>query len=295
MYKTVLSVLTRSRQHEKNNKNITQRTCNYISYRAVYSILDFYYRLGGDRIGGTMARRKKYDYTPIPQRKTVKVKEDLTADVYRGSYSVDELQRMRRALAKRANQRIVRLERGESKVTGEKWNIFGAVTEVYDYLNRQKEGRTRFRETAKALTDSQALKREITVLQGFLGRKSSLVSGMKEIEEKRISSFESGKWGTKWKKTGIPNKPLHFTSNKEFYDFLNSETFNGLVSAGFTSEQLVELYDSARVRLGEEAEADAVSNAMADALEEYRNKGNASLKDLRKKMNAIKIKGSGNK
>ena len=55
------------------------------------------------------------------------------------------------------------------------------------------------------------------------------------------------------------------------------------------------MYDSARVRLGEEAEADAVSNAMADALEEYRNKGNASLKDLRKKMNSIKIKGSGNK
>ena len=242
-----------------------------------------------------MAKRKNYDYTPIPQRKTVKVKEDLTADVYRGSYSLDELQRMRRALAKRANQRIVRLERAESKVTGEKFNTFGSVTEVYDYLNRQKEGRKRFRETKNAMTDSQELKREITVLQGFLGRKSSLVSGMREIEEKRLSSFETGKWGTKWKKTGIPNNPLHFTSNKEFYDFINSETFKGLVSTGFTSEQIVEQYDSARVMLGEEAEADAVSNAMADALEEYRNKGNASLKDLRKKMKSIKIKGSGNK
>ena len=242
-----------------------------------------------------MARRKKYNYTPIPQRKTVKVKEDLTADVYRGSYSVDELQRMRLALAKRANQRIVRLERGESKVTGEKWNTFGAVTEVYDYLNRQKEGRTRFRETKSAITDTQKLKREITILQGFLGRKTSLVSGMQEIEQKRISTFESGKWGTKWKKKGIPNKPLHFASNKEFYNFLNSETFKGLVSSGFTSEQLVEQYDSARLRLGEEAEADVVSNAMAAALEEYRSKGNASLKDLRKKMKSIKIKGSGNK
>lgn len=241
-----------------------------------------------------MAKRKKYDYTPIKQQKTVKVKEDLTADVYRGSYSLDELQRIRRTLAKRANQRIVRLERAESKVTGEKWNTFGAVTEVYDYLNRQKSGRTRFRETTQAFTDPQALKREITVLQGFLGRKSSLVSGMREIEQKRISSFETGKWGMKWKKTGIPNKPLHFTSNKEFYDFLNSETFKGLVSTGFTSEQIVELYDSARVRLGEE-EDNAVSNAMSDALDEYRNKGNASLKDLRRKMNAIKIKGSASK
>lgn len=239
-----------------------------------------------------MARRKIY--TPIPQRKTVKVKEDLTADVYRGSYSLDELQRMRRALAKRANQRIVRLERGSSKVTGEKWNTFGAVTDVYDYLNKQKEGRTRFRETAKALTDSQSLKREITVLQGFLGRKTSLVSGMQEIENKRIATFESGKWGTKWKKRGVVNRPLHFASNKEFYDFLNSETFKGLVSTGFTSEQLIELYDSARVRLGEDTESDIVTDAMADALEEYRSRGNASLKDLRKKMKAIKIKGSGN-
>lgn len=242
-----------------------------------------------------MAKRKSYKYTPIPQRKTVKNKEDLTADVYRGSYSMDELQRMRRALAKRANQRIVRLERGESKVTGEKWNTFGAVTDVYDYLQRQKEGRTRFRETKNAMTDTQALKREITVLQGFLGRKSSLVSGMQEIEDKRINTFETGKWGIKWKKKGIPNKPLHFASNKEFYDFMNSETFKGLMSSGFTSEQLVELYDSARVRLGEQAEADTVSNAMADALVEYREKGNASLKDLRKKMRSIKIKGSGNK
>ena len=242
-----------------------------------------------------MAKRKNYNNTPIPQRKTVKVKEDLTADVYRGSYSLDELQRMRRALAKRANQRIVRLERGASEVTGEKWNTFGAVTEVYDYLNRQKEGRTRFRESAKSFSDPQALKREITVLQGFLGRKSSLVSGMKEIEQKRISSFESGKWGTKWKKTGIPNRPLHFTGNKEFYDFLNSETYKGLVSTGFTSEQIVELYDSARVKIGGDVEEDVVSNAMSDALEEYRSKGNASLKDLRKKMNSIKIKGSGNR
>lgn len=238
--------------------------------------------------------RKKYNYTPIKQHKTVKNKDDLTADVYRGNYSMDELQRMRRALAKRANQRIVRLERGSSKVTGEKWNTFGAVIDAYNYLNKQKEGRTRFRETKNSLTDRQALKREITVLQGFLGRKSSLVSGMQEIEKKRMTTFESGKWGTKWKRTGVPNRPLHFASNKEFYDFLNSETFKGLVSSGFTSEQLIELYDSTRTRLGDQAEAEIVSNAMSAALEEYRNKGNASLKDLCKKINAIKIKGSNN-
>lgn len=238
-----------------------------------------------------MAKRKRYEHTPIHQRNSVKNKEDLTADVYRSSYTLHELQRMRRSLAKRANQRILRLERTSSKITGEKWNTFGAVLDVYEYLNRQKEGRTRFRETKSALTDTQALKREITVLQGFLGRKSSLVSGMKEIEQKRVSTFETGKWGSKWKKTGVPNKPLHFGNTKEFYDFLNSETFSSLVSTGFTSEQLVELYDSARVRV----EDKVVTDAMVAALETYRKRGKASLKDLRKRMNSIKIKGSSNK
>lgn len=248
-----------------------------------------------------MARRKNFNQTPIKQAKTVKVKEDLTADVYRGSYSIYDLQRMRRALAKRANQRIVRLEKNASKVTGEKFNTFGAVLEVYNYLKNQKDGRKRFREQLNSMTDSNALKREITVLQGFLGRKSSLVSGMRDIEKKRINTFESGKWGTKWKKTGIPNTPLHFASNKEFYDFLNSETFKGLVNSGFTSEQIIEQYDSARVKLGKQKNADMptdtdiVADAMAAALEEYRQKGNASLKDLRKKMNSIKLKGSSNK
>lgn len=242
-----------------------------------------------------MAKRKNYKQTPIPQSKTVKNKEDLTADVYRGNYSFDELQRMRRTLAKRANQRMVRLEREKSPVTGESYKTYGAITEAYFYLNKQKEGRRRFREQLNAFTDIETIRREITALQGFLGRKTSLVSGHRDIERKRLETFGTGKWGTKWKKTGIPNRPLHFANNKEFYDFLNSETFKGLVSTGFTSEQLVELYDSARVSLGEEAETDLIANAMATALDEYRSKGNASLKDLRKKMNSIKIKGSGNK
>lgn len=248
-----------------------------------------------------MARRKIYNNEPIKQAPTVKVKEDLTADVYRGSYSLDELKRIRRALAKRANQRMVRLERAESKVTGEKYDTYGAIMDAYDYLNKQKEGRTRFRETLNAVTDANKLRREITVLQGFLGRKTSLVSGHREIENKRINTFGTGKWGTKYKKTGIPNTPLHFASNKEFYDFLNSETFKGLVRSGFTSEQIVELYDSARVKLGKSKGAEElddnkiVVDAMAQALDDYRAKGNANLKDLRRRLNSKKLKGSSNK
>lgn len=214
-------------------------------------------------------------------------KDYMTGDIYRGSYSLSELQQMRRALAKRANQRIVRLERAKSKVTGERYNTFGAIVDVMDYL--QRKNRSRFSEQLNTTADTQALRREITVLRTFLERPTSTVKGMREIERKRLKSFESGKWGT-YNRTGIPNKPIKFATNKEFYDFLNSETFKGLISSGFTSEQIVELYDTARQHVDDTE----VVEAMAQALEAYREQGNANLKDLKKRMNAKTLKGSGN-
>lgn len=241
--------------------------------------------------------RKKYTSEPIKQQKTVKNKEYLTMDVYRGSQSLAELQKIRRTLSKRANQRILRLERNSSKITNEQYNTFGGVTDVYHYLDTQDEGKRRFTERLNAITDSAKLKREITVLQGFLGRKTSLVSGMREIEKKRMSTFETGKWGTSWKNNKVPNRQIHFASNKEFYDFLNSETFKGLVSSGFTSEQIIEIYDNTRVKVdtGAKGQEDITAQAMVQALKDYREKGNASLKDLRKRMNSVKLKGSYNK
>lgn len=231
--------------------------------------------------------RKKYKSESIKQDKKVKIKEDMTADVYRDSYTIAELQRMRRALAKRANQRILRLERGRSSVTGEKWNTFGAVIDAYDYLNK-KYNKTRFSENVKALTDVNALRREITVLQGFLGRKSSTVAGMIDIERKRMTTFEKGHWGVKWRRDKIPNKPIKFASTKEFYDFMNSQTFKGLVSSGFTSEQLIDLYDSARTASSEQSD-DKVVEEMTKALDEYRNEGGASLKDLKERLKAVTL------
>ena len=211
----------------------------------------------------------------------------MTGDVYRGNYSLSDLQQMRKALAKRANQRIVRLERAKSLVTGERYNTFGAIVDAMEYL--QRRNRSRFSEQLKTTTDTNALRREVTVLRAFLERPTSTVKGMRDIERMRIETFESGKWGT-YKKTGIRNKPIKFASTKEFYDFLNSQTFKGLIASGFTSEQIVDIYDSAR----EKAEDDTVVKEFENALKEYREQGNANLKDLKKRMNAKTLKGSGN-
>lgn len=205
--------------------------------------------------------RKKYITPSIPQAKTVKKPEYRTLDVYAGSHSVEELQEIRRVLAKQANQRIVRLERAESKITGERFSTFGAVTDVYDYLGNK--GRRRFSESKTGVKRSDELRREITVLQGFLGRKSSTVKGMREIENKRIKTFK--------------NKGIKFSNTKEFYEFLNSQTFKNLVTSGFTSEQIVEAYDSAR----EKQTDDEVVKKMSKALDEYRQgEKKVSIKNL---------------
>ena len=198
-----------------------------------------------------MARgRKKYIAPAIAQLKTVKKPEYRTMDVYTGGHSVGELQEIRRVLAKQANQRILRLERAKSGITGERYNTFGAVIDVYDYL--ENKGRRRFSESKAAIKQSNELRHEITVLQGFLGRKSSTVKGIREIENKRLRTFS--------------NKGIKFASTREFYEFLNSQTFLGLVASGYTSEQIVETYDMVR----EKEDDYKVVEKMAKALEEFR-------------------------
>lgn len=194
---------------------------------------------------------------------------------------------MRTKLAKRANQRIVRLERTSSKVTGESFSAFGAITDAYEYLERQQSGRKRFSENKGFLDDINALRREVTVLQGFLGRKTSLVTGMRDIEKRRIETFQSGKWGTLYKFTGSERKALEFSSTKEFYDFLNSSTYRGLIKAGFTSEQMVEAYDNAR-ELHDGMDEEVIA-AMEKALQDYRNGQSLSLKDLKERLGMRKV------
>lgn len=166
--------------------------------------------------------------------------DDLTkTDVY-GSISTAELREIRRTLAKRANQRMVRLGKATSEITGEKYDEFGAVTKVKDYLERY--GRTRFTESLTGETKEysamsrERLQREIVVLQGFLNAKTSSVAGQRRAEEKRVATFSAHGLG-------------RIARNKEFYDFLNSNSYNTLKKFGggngLVSEQIQDLYQRA--------------------------------------------------
>lgn len=186
-------------------------------------------------------RRSKYiNPANVKQAKAVKNPEYLSIDPYRDGLSASELEKVRMTLAKRANQRLVRLERSQSGVTGESYSEYGAAQLAYEYLRTtNKSGKLRYRESPMTDGDINQIRRDIVSMQTFLASQSSTVQGQKAIERKRIETFEK--------------KGIRFANNKEFYDFLNSETFKSMKASGYSSEQIVEIYDMAREK-GDNAE-----------------------------------------
>ena len=178
--------------------------------------------------------------------------------------SVRELAAERRKLAKRANQRLVRLERSSSSITGESYHA-GAYDIALEYL--REIGRTkRFsesinytktidEETGETAYNMYRLKREIMELDTFLHSKTSTVSGNKKAEKKRIETFTSPEYGLSAK----------VVASKGFYDFLQSEAYDYFVKNSFTSEQLMDVYNAYRV-------AGASQNEIRNAIDKYKSK-----------------------
>lgn len=166
---------------------------------------------------------------------------------YAAGVTVEELQQVRRQLSKVMNQRMKRLEDATSPVTGKKYT-YGSYDIMQDYL--KKEGRTgkaeglRFSETLSAGGKSKAqLQKEIRILQGFEDMPSSRVAGQRAIEKKRIETFTS----PDPKKTERGALSEQTVTDKDFYDFLNSNTFEEL-SRSISSDIIVEEYDKASDR-----------------------------------------------
>lgn len=189
-------------------------------------------------------------------------------NVWQSSYTIDELQQMRRKLAKRANQRIVRLSRNKSIVTGEAYDSYGAVDLVYDYLRKQKDGKgglLRFSERQHVDMDKKALKKEISEIQNFLNAKTSTVKGQKKAETLRLEAFESG--------------GVSIATNKEFYNFMNSDVFTKALR-GFDSATLVDVYDKARKVTNKDGEEVYDDDKVKDIINEYIKQKNVNVKEL---------------
>lgn len=198
---------------------------------------------------------------------------------YEKGVTVEELQKIHRQLAKVLNQRMVRLENTKSSITGEAYT-FGAYDLMQDYLDRQgkKGDKLRFTESLSAGGMSKAeLQKEVRKMQRFESFESSRVGGMKAIEARRAKSF------TERSEEGQTPISAQTVSSKDFYDFLNSKTYEEL-SRMISSDVLVEEYDRAAQR--------GVSREKIEAaLQEYVEKARkVSIKGIRRKLRSRKIK-----
>ena len=99
----------------------------------------------------------------------------------------DELLKIYRKLAKRADQRLVRLEKyGEKRKYVLDWAYKKAAYEASLYAGEKKE-KPRF--NIKPPKSDKSLMRKIAAMQNFLDMKTSTKKGIKEVDAKRLETL----------------------------------------------------------------------------------------------------------
>lgn len=143
-----------------------------------------------------------------------------TAGLYKNInlMSTSEQLELRRKLAKRINQRMVRLEKkGLTKGA--------AYADYQDLLNKFFDGAARIPENKKIY--SHLPRTELKAMQSLLKEKTSTVQGWNEIMEARVRTIKE-RYG------------IEFKNNYELYDFITSLEFKNL-SKLYDSKQALRL------------------------------------------------------
>lgn len=179
----------------------------------------------------------------VNENRTQKINELIQIDVYHTrKVFLPDLVEMRARLAKVANYSLKQLEEA-----GLDYYAYDKAAE-YLRVHRPNSENVRFSQSTKYLSgkgNEAALKAEISVLQDFLAAESSTVAGMKQIEARRIATF--GNWKPKGARGNFKGIDLsHEAQTKQFYRFLNSETFKKLRQT-FSSEQIFTAYKNGSV------------------------------------------------
>ena len=174
------------------------------------------------------------------QQEKIRRKNEEELNFYSSSVSTETLEIVRRRLAKRANQRLVRLERSTSQVSGEAYHI-GAYDVAQDYLRtRNKSDKQNLRFSEKLVQRVQGetdreyrykVLEDIANMQSFLTSKSSTVRGNREIEAQRIAKFQE---------MGLSKE---VASSKSFYNFMTSTSYKYLNQQAIDSDRLQEIFD----------------------------------------------------
>lgn len=173
----------------------------------------------------------------------------INIDVRRGGYTLEELDRMRRKLAKRANARLLSLERA------------GRDYWAYDIAQRYLSARNRRRFSERAFKGSaRNAVRELEEIISFLNSASSTITGSKAIEDKIKSSFA---------RKGVNVSDL---GSRDFFDFLDWYNSDKRGRSKIQSAIAIDFYNKA-IQQGKTKED------VETAIEQFKQ-GRTSLRDM---------------
>lgn len=165
------------------------------------------------------------------------------------SYNLAELNKLRRRLAKRANQRMREIERAGYT------DAYVYATTMSGYL--QPTERTRFYEGTRQM-DLFTLKEELNELRWFLNAKTSTVGGIRSFERETSKQFANFK---SFKK-----------SPDLFWKYMSSASVKHLKKMGYSSEELIEFYDFASEnRVGYDQIMDALKDFEKGEIDSWDN------------------------
>lgn len=165
------------------------------------------------------------------------------------SYNLAELNKLRRRLAKRANQRMREIERAGYT------DAYVYATTMSGYL--QPTERTRFYEGTRQM-DLFTLREELNELRWFLNAKTSTVGGIRSFERETSKQFANLK---SFKK-----------SPDLFWKYMSSASVKHLKKMGYSSEELIEFYDFASEnRVGYDQIMDALKDFEKGEIDSWDN------------------------
>lgn len=173
----------------------------------------------------------------------------INIDVRSGGYTLEELDRMRRKLAKRANSRLLSLERA-----GRDYWAYDIAQQYLSARNRRRFSERSFKGSARNAV------RELEEIISFLNSASSTISGSRAIENKIKATFAE---------KGVNVSEL---GSQDFFDFLDWYNSDKRGRSKIQSAIAIDFYNKA-IQQGKSRE-DAET-----AIEQFKQ-GRASLRDM---------------
>lgn len=150
-----------------------------------------------------------------------KPSEKIELDLRGDFTSLDDLNKLRVKLARRANSRLLRLE---------KKGLVGWAYKPAVRYTQKAYGSNRFSTRKEISDDPFEVIEEVDEIINFLNAESSTVTGVINIESRITETFRK--------------KGLDVKNPKDFFDFLSSETYKQS-EKNLSSEQIQELFDRA--------------------------------------------------